>query len=118
MDFIIGFTVLLIFQIIGEILVIVFQLPVSGPVAGMILLFIGLLIRGRVDTHISAAVTPILSHLSLLFVPAGVGIMLHYQLLVNEWLAIIVTLILTTILMLFSTGFIMNVCSTRLKRDK
>jgi holin-like protein len=89
-------TVLLICQLIGEVLVGLFGLPVPGPVLGMLLLFAGLAIRRGVPPAMQTTAGTLLSHFSLLFVPAGVGIMLHLQLLEDAWLAIGVALLGST----------------------
>lgn len=116
MEFIIGFAILLVFQVVGEILVIIFDLPLSGPVAGMMLFFVVLFIRGKVDKAVSSAVTPLLNNLSLLFIPAGVGIMLHFDLLANEWDAILITLLISTVLMLVATAALMHAFTNRGKK--
>ncbi|WP_460272675.1 CidA/LrgA family protein [Celeribacter sp. ULVN23_4] len=71
---ILHFGILLGFQLIGEILARYFALPLPGPVIGMVLLAILLLTRPRVGKEIEKTASGLLSHLSLLFVPAGVGI--------------------------------------------
>ena len=79
MKFLYGITWLLIFQLVGESLAIVLNLPVPGPVIGMMLLFAALLWRGRSSEALDEVSDGLLSHLSLLFVPAGVGIMVYFQ---------------------------------------
>ena len=66
---------LLLFQSIGEGLAYVLRLPVPGPVIGMLLLFCLVMLRPRVADAIEPTALELLRHLSLLFVPAGVGIM-------------------------------------------
>jgi len=73
MTFLNGITVLLIFQLIGEVGVHTLDLLVPGPVLGMFLLFICLLIRGTLPESLDTAATGLLRHFSLLFIPAGVG---------------------------------------------
>ncbi|MEJ2455461.1 MAG: CidA/LrgA family protein [Candidatus Thiodiazotropha sp.] len=104
MRFINGITLLLIYQLIGEILVLVTGLPVPGPVLGMILLFLTLLIKGRSSEPLEQASSGLLSHLSLLFVPAGVGIVVHLNLIAGEWLPILLTLLLSTLITLAATA--------------
>ncbi|MDH4174482.1 MAG: CidA/LrgA family protein, partial [Betaproteobacteria bacterium] len=41
-----AFTLLLVYQLVGEVLVLVTGLPVPGPVVGMLLLFLSLAARG------------------------------------------------------------------------
>jgi holin-like protein len=100
-------TLLLLCQLVGEIFVVWSGLPVPGPVVGMALLFTGLVIHGDVAEGLGRVVEGLLSHLSLLFVPAGVGVMLHIAMLREEWLAISVALVLSTILTIAVTGLLM-----------
>lgn len=89
-------TLLLVCQLAGEVLVGLFRIPIPGPVLGMVLLFAGLMIRGGVPQPLQTTAGTLLSHFSLLFVPAGVGIMLHVGRLEDAWLAIGVALIAST----------------------
>ena len=113
MNFVLGFALLLIFQLLGEIAKILFGLPVSGPVLGLVFLLITLIIRGRVGEPLIKTANNLLGNLSLLFIPAGVGLMTHYHLLAKEWLAISVALVASTLFMLFILAAIMNI-STRM----
>jgi holin-like protein len=99
---------LLLCQLGGEIFVVWAALPVPGPVVGMALLFVGLLLQGGVPEGLGRVVDALLSHLSLLFVPAGVGVMLHISMLREEWLAILVALLLSTVLTVAGTGLLMT----------
>jgi holin-like protein len=88
--------VLLGCQLVGEALVRLAGLPVPGPVLGMILLFAALSIRGAVPADLARVANGLLAHLSLLFVPAGVGVILHLARIEVEWPAIIVALVVST----------------------
>lgn len=101
-------TSLLAFQLIGEATVFAFSLPVPGPVIGMSLLFVALLIKGSVDQEIRHSVQGLLQHLPLLFVPAGVGVMLHIERLEEEWLPLTVSLVGSTIVALLVTAGVMS----------
>lgn len=99
---------LLTCQLIGEVLVLWTGLPVPGPVVGMLLPFIGLVLRGGVPEGLGNTSEGLLAHLSLLFVPAGVGVMLHLAMLRDHWLAISLALVLSTVLTLALTGWVMT----------
>ncbi len=101
-------TVLLVFQTIGEVVVQLLRLPVPGPVVGMMLLFAALLARGAAPQWLERSAGQLLAHLSLLFVPAGVGVMLHGQRLGAEWLPIAVALVSSTLLTLAATALVMQ----------
>ena len=108
MQLINGMTLLLIYQLAGEVSVRLLALPVPGPVMGMVMLFLTLMIRGRVVRAVEPASSALLSHLSLLFVPAGVGLIVHFSRLGNEWLPIGVTLLLSTIITMAVTALVMQ----------
>jgi putative effector of murein hydrolase LrgA (UPF0299 family) len=73
-------------QLSGEFLCRWFALPLPGPVVGMGLLFAFLLARGASGAHavpktMGATADQLLGHLSLLFVPATVGMMRYFDVL-------------------------------------
>lgn len=99
-------TVILACQLGGELLVAAAGLPVPGPVAGMALLFAGLMWRGLPE-GLAKVGDALVQNLSLLFVPAGVGVMVHAGLLGREWLPISVALVVSTLLTIGLTGRLM-----------
>lgn len=107
MSVLIGITILLACQLAGEFLVIWLSLPIPGPVIGMMLLLTILLIRGKPGKPLEDTSNALLSHLSLLFVPAGVGVIIHIDRLSDEWLSITIALIVSTMVTLVSTALIM-----------
>ena len=76
MDTLRGLALLLLCQSAGEAVSRAVQLPLPGPVIGMLLLF-ALLQWPAVRAPVAAACEPLLQHLSLLFVPVGVGVVTH-----------------------------------------
>jgi holin-like protein len=96
--------VLFVLQLIGEVIARVFDIPVPGPVLGMLLLFAMLTLRGSLPTQIKETSQTLLKHLSLLFVPAGVGIMKHYALIQEQWLLVLATLLISTIVTIAVTA--------------
>ncbi len=78
-------TALLACQLAGESLARAFALPVPGPVIGMVLLFAALLVRRREPpAALARTADALLAHLGLLFVPAGVGVVLHLPMLARD----------------------------------
>lgn len=111
-----GLTWLLVFQCVGEILVRWTGLPVPGPVVGMVLLFATLVIRNGAAESLQSSASGLLSHLSLLFVPAGVGVMLHFRRVADEWLPIAAALIVGTVVTLAVTALVMHWLLARQER--
>ena len=100
--------VLLLCQLAGEFIVLWLDWPVPGPVIGMALLFSALVIKGGVPAPLADTANGLLAHLSLLFVPAGVGVMTHLTLLGNQWLPLTASLLVSTLLTIAVTGWLMQ----------
>jgi holin-like protein len=99
-----GMAILLGMQFIGELLSRLFHLPIPGNVMGMGLLLICLW-RGWVKVQwIQEAAELLLSHLALFFVPAGVGVMVYFDLIAAEWLPIVVATVASTFVVMAVTG--------------
>jgi putative effector of murein hydrolase LrgA (UPF0299 family) len=90
--------IILSFQLVGEVLSRVASLPLPGPVAGMLLLVVTCIVRPALAERIRPTTSGLLSHLSLFFVPAGVGIVAHSQLLRSDGLGIAAAVMVSTIL--------------------
>ncbi|MEM7463844.1 MAG: CidA/LrgA family protein [Pseudomonadota bacterium] len=101
------FTLILVCQLAGELLIVGTGLPLPGPVIGMLLLFGILLVVGNVSDQLARTGDFLLSNLALLFVPAGVGVMVHYQLLKNDWPAISISLVASTLITIAVTALVM-----------
>ena len=101
-------TLLLVYQLVGEVIAQALRLPIPGPVIGLALLFATLVARGRVSDELRNTANGLLAHLSLLFVPAGVGVMVHFGRLGNEWLPIAVALVASTVLTIAATALTMR----------
>jgi len=80
MDTLRGLTLLLLCQSAGEAVSRLTSVPLPGPVIGLLLLWL-LLQLPAVRTPVAAAAEPLLQHLSLLFVPVGVGVITHLGLI-------------------------------------
>ncbi|MEM1375969.1 MAG: CidA/LrgA family protein [Pseudomonadota bacterium] len=99
-------TIIFTCQLAGEAIVAYFGLPMPGPVAGMVILLVGLIIKGAVPDDLGTVADTLLKNLSLLFVPAGTGIIVHLSLLEADLMPIAVTLIISTVSAILVTGFI------------
>lgn len=109
-------TIILCCQLAGELIVAAVGVPVPGPVIGMVLLFCGLLATGGISPGMAAVADGLLGHLSLLFVPAGVGVIAHFALIGADALPISMALVFSTLLTIAVTAGVMLFFSDR-KRD-
>ena len=106
-------TQLLLFQLAGEIIAHGFALPIPGPVIGMALFFIYLALRQGPSREVQQTSQGLLQHLSLLFVPAGTGVMLHLHRLQDEWLPILLSLLVSTAATLAVTALVLKAFTRR-----
>ena len=103
---ILGLTWLVAFQILGELVVRLLDVPVPGPVAGMLFLFVVLQLRRTGDdSPVVRAGSGLLRHLQLFFVPAGVGVVVYVAVLRDDWLPITVAILGTWVLGLALVGW-------------
>jgi holin-like protein len=90
-----GFAWLLLLQTLGELMARGAGLPFPGPVVGMVLLMVGLR-WSALRQDVAEVAQFLLAHLSLLFVPVGVGVMTHLDLLEDAGLRLLIVLVVAT----------------------
>ena len=91
-----GLAWLLVFQSLGELLARGLKLPFPGPVVGMLLLLVALR-WPAVSEPVGQCADFLLAHLSLLFVPVGVGVMTHLSLVSQFGLRMLLVIVLSTL---------------------
>jgi holin-like protein len=106
-------TLILCCQLIGEIITKVTHLPVPGPVIGMVLLFCWLVLRRKMPPELETVGGFLLRYLSLLFVPAGVGVITYLDFLVKSWAPITAAILIGTVLTIAVSGAIMQFLNRR-----
>ena len=91
-----GLAWLLAFQSVGELLSRGLHLPFPGPVIGMVLLLVALR-WPVVRAPVSSCADFLLAHLSLLFVPVGVGVMTHLSLVSQYGFRMLAVVVVSTL---------------------
>jgi holin-like protein len=102
-----GLALLLLFQAAGEGLVLVLRVPFPGPVVGLVLLLIALRWTW-VREPVRASAEVLLAHLSLLFVPVGVGVITHLDLVSRYGLQLLAAIVLSTWLGMAVTALVLR----------
>src|SRR3984893_2017771 len=105
-------SLILLCQLAGEVIVRGLALPMPGPVVGLLLLLLLLLARDRFGVlargplqqdGVENASRGLLAHLSLLFVPAGVGVVQKLDLIAEHGVAIVLVLAISVVVPLLVT---------------
>lgn len=105
-----------LFQLVGEMVQKYFVLTVPGPVIGLVLLLLAMLVSDRIGNNPAAqlkqnlAVTAetLLGHLPLLFVPIGVGVVMHITLLEGQLAAVLGVIFIGTVLTVGFSALLME----------
>lgn len=104
-----AFLILVAAQLAGTGLHLTFHLPLPGPVIGLFLLALLLAVRPAGQSRSMDQVAGgLLRHMGLLFVPAGVGLIDHLDLLRAETLPLLAGLVGSTLLSLAGTALVME----------
>ena len=120
-------SLILLCQLAGEVIMRGIGLPVPGPVIGLIFLLLLLLARDRFaflrrgplqQDGVESASRGLLANLSLLFVPAGVGVVQKLDLLAERGIAIILVLAVSVVVTLLVTVATFVVASRLLARGQ
>ena len=119
--------VIFFYQLLGEFIKKFFEIRIPGPVIGLILLLVTLIFLKKfkktaivnLKTDVVNTSNYILSYLSLLFVPIGVGVVMHLSYLDNNLFRVLIIVFISTILTIAGTAFLMEKINRKLiKNDR
>ena len=107
--------IIFFYQLLGEAIQKIFEINIPGPVIGLILLLLSFIIFSKKLTQskkiikeISVTSNQIINYLSLLFVPIGVGVVMHIDYLGDNLFKIFSIIIIGTLATLVFTAFVME----------
>jgi len=101
-----SFIILLGLQLVGDLISTGLHLPVPGPVIGMLLLLVALILGKDIPADLEKTGDTLIAHIGLLFVPAGAGVSLYLGLIAKEWPIILVASFTSTVLTLLFCAII------------
>lgn len=102
----------------GEVISSSLSLPVPGNILGMIILFVLLYTKVVKVENIKNITDFLLNHLAFFFIPAGVGLMASFDIIKTSYIQLLIVCLLTTIIIIASTGTIVQFISRRSKNNK
>jgi holin-like protein len=117
--------IIFLFQLIGESVQKYFELTIPGPVIGLILLLISFILLknsknifvNKAKNEIISTATHISNYLSLLFVPIGVGVVMHLSYLEKNYIEVLGVIFFSTILTIGFTALVMEAINNRFKKN-
>ncbi|MGA1112666.1 MAG: CidA/LrgA family protein [Candidatus Pelagibacter sp.] len=107
--------IIFFFQLLGEAIQKFFEINIPGPVIGLILLLLvfiffikNALPFRKIKKEISETSHQIINYLSLLFVPIGVGVVMHINYLGDNLFKILAIIIIGTLSTLVFVAYVME----------
>ena len=113
-----GFIILLFTQSLGTFLSNYFHLILPGNLTGLLLLFLALLFRIIRLEQVEGAANLLLDNMMALFIPLNVGLVTILPRLKQEWVAIMTSLLLSTIIVMVVTAKTVEMVEGRRKNVK
>jgi putative effector of murein hydrolase LrgA (UPF0299 family) len=112
-----GLTLLVLFQLLGTALNHLLLSIIPGPIIGLVLLLVYLMVRGEVSEPISLAANSLLRYLPLLLVPPAVGVMVYASEIAKDFWAIVGSLVLSVLIAMVFAGWLMQRLVARQQRE-
>lgn len=103
---ILQFAILFLFLALGELVVYLTDIPIPASIIGMILLATALKTNLIKEKWVADLADFFVKNLGFFFVPAGVGVMACFGLIAEQWLPIVAATVISTFIIIASTGWI------------
>ena len=112
-----GLLQLLLFHLLGYYLVILLNLPIPAPVAGLVLLLAYLLATGSISEDLAEATGKLLPFLPLFLIPASAGVIQYGDILAREWLPMSLAVVISSVAAFIATPFIFRFYQRLLRKS-
>lgn len=98
------------FLAIGELVVWLTDVPIPSSIIGMLLLTVALQLRLVKLRQVEGVADFLVKNLGFFFVPAGIGVMVHFDLIAKQWMPIVVASVVSIVVVLGVTGWVHQIC--------
>lgn len=112
-----GFAILLFIQFVGTWIIGALHIPLPPALLGMILLTIALLTNVIKINWVEDTCTVLIEKMGMLFVPAGISILLYKDAILKEWFAIFATIFFSSIIVIVTTGLFVDILLRRRRKE-
>ena len=113
-----GLFFIFLFYFLGEAVSYLINGFIPGSVLGLVFLFLALFFKLLHPDNVRQTATLITRNMAVFFVPAAVGLMSYYELLSENWVAIITAITASTIFVIVSVALIQEYMEKRREADK
>lgn len=110
--------IILIIYFLGEFLSKSLHLPIPGNILGMLILLALLCTKVIKINQVEKVSNFFLDHLSFFFIPAGVGLITSVAVIKDSWYKLLIVCIITTVIVIISTGHIVQLLSKKKGSEK
>lgn len=111
-----GLSWLVLCQLLGTVLNVLLLPMLPGPIIGMLLLFVFLMLRGEVGESLSVASSSLLKYLPLILVPPAVGVMAYASDIAADFWSVVGALLLSLLVSVAFAGWLMQKLIERQQR--
>ncbi|HFI0256008.1 TPA: CidA/LrgA family protein [Streptococcus suis] len=111
------FMIILIFSFLGEAISSFFHLPIPGSIIGLIFLFLALEFKVIRLRHINTVGNFLLANMTILFLPAAVGIMERFDAIKNFLLPIVLIIFGAIFLNILVIGLVVQFVKRQFEGD-
>lgn len=105
------------FSFVGDTLSNSLHLPVPGSILGMIFLFLALQFKLLKFTDVDEVGSFLINNMTILFLPAGVGIMAKWSLISDYWWQISLIILVALIVNVFVLGHLVQFIKVKYEGD-
>lgn len=113
-----GLTWLILLQLVGSVVNLLLVPALPGPIIGMVLLFVVLLVRRGIPESLEKTAALLLQYLPLLLIVPAAGIITSSEALLNDLPAIAVGLVLSLVITVPLCGWLMQALIRRMERGQ
>ena len=106
------------FLAIGELVVWLTDVPIPSSIIGMLLLTMALQLRLVKLRQVEGVADFLVKNLGFFFVPAGIGVMVHFDLIAKQWMPIVVASVVSIVVVLVVTGWVHQICRRYFSRNE
>lgn len=106
------------FLAIGELVVWLTDVPIPSSIIGLLLLTAALHLKIVKLRQVEGVADFLVKNLGFFFVPAGIGVMVHFDLIAKQWMPIVVASVVSIVVVLGVTGWVHQICRRYFSRNE